>query len=256
MRRWAPTVALLALLSACAEPAQVVRTEQHLQARYSDGSGNELRYLVWLPDGYGDDREKEYPLIVFLHGSGSDSYDSSFVISSGLPAVLALSAQPEGFEFVVISPQAQPGTTWFAEGQLETVDNVIQEALDTYLVDEDRVYLTGLSMGGYASWHLASQFPHRFAAMSSLSGSGYQLPFTPAPEYSCPLALVPIWGFHGEQDLISEYRPVALQVSAWESQCGARVKWTLFPDAGHIETYERVYRAPDLYDWMLEHSKN
>jgi predicted peptidase len=177
------------------------------------------------------------------------------VISYGLPAVLALGEQPEGFEFVVISPQAQPGTTWFAEGQLEMVDDVIQEALDTYLVDEDRVYLTGLSMGGYASWHLASQFPIRFAAMSSLSGSGYQLPFTPAPEYSCPLALVPIWGFHGEQDLISEYRPVALQVSAWESQCGARVRWTAFPDAGHIETYERVYRAPDLYDWMLEHQK-
>ncbi len=234
----------------------MVLTEQHLQAVYSDGSGDELRYLVWLPDGYGDDREKEYPLIVFLHGSGSTNYDSPFVISSGLPAVLALGEQPEGFEFVVISPQAQPGTTWFAEGQLETVDAVIQETLDTYLIDEDRVYLTGLSMGGYASWHLASQFPHRFAAMSSLSGSGYQRPFTPAPAYSCPLVQVPIWGFHGEQDLISEYRPVAFQVGAWESQCGGRGKWTAFPDAGHIETYERVYRAPDLYDWMLEHSKS
>lgn len=256
MRR-ALLVALVVLVAACAsEPAQVVPVEQHLQAQYEDDAGNSLRYLVWLPDGYGDDREKRYPMIVFLHGSGSPTYDSQFVLSFGLPSVLMLGEQPEGFDFVVISPQADPGTTWLTPGNLETVDLIIQEALDTYLVDEDRVYLTGLSMGGYASWHMATRYPDRFAAMSSMSGSGFQLPFTPPPGYACPLAEVPIWGFHGEQDFISQYRPVSFAVTDWENICGVSVRWTAYPDAGHFETYERAYREPALYEWMLSNTKS
>ncbi len=249
-------LALLVLAGACAtEPVQEVPTEQHLQGQYSDGSGNSLRYLVWLPDGYGDDREKRHPMIVFLHGSGSPTYDSEYVISYGLPAVLALGEQPAGFDFVVISPQAAPGSTWIDGGQLEIVDQIIQEALDTYLVDESRVYLTGLSMGGYASWHMATRYPERFAAMSSMSGSGFQLPFAPPPAYGCPLRDVPIWGFHGEQDQISQYRPVLFSVTQWENSCGALIEWTNYPDAGHFETYDRAYRDPALYEWMLSHQK-
>ncbi len=257
MRKAALLVSLALVAPACqGERVQVVPTEQHLQAEYQDESGDSLRYLVWLPAGYGVDREKLHPMIVFLHGSGSETYNSEFVISSGLPAVLALGEQPENFDFVVISPQAEPGTFWLTDGQLEVVDAIVQEALDTYLVDESRVYLTGLSMGGYGAWHLASLYSNRYAAMSSLSGSGYQLPFTPPPEYSCPLRQMGVAAYHGEQDLISEYRGIALQVSAWESQCGGRVEWTVYPDAGHIETYERAYRDPALYEWMLEHSRD
>lgn len=245
------------LVAACAsEPEQVVPTEQHLQAQYTDAAGNGLRYLVWLPAGYGDDREKEHPMIVFLHGSGSPTYDSQFVLSFGLPAMLALDEQPAGFDFVVISPQAPAGSTWLAGDNLEQVDLIIQEALDTYLVDESRVYLTGLSMGGYASWHMGTRFPHRFAAMSSMSGSAFQLPFTPPPEYSCPLAQVPIWAFHGERDVIAQYRPVSLAVTEWAEQCRVEMLWTVYPDAGHFATYERAYRNPALYEWMLSHTRS
>lgn len=255
--RLASFLAFTLLVWACAsEPPQEVPVEQHLQGVYEDVSGSSLRYLVWLPEGYGDDREKEHPMIVFLHGSGSPTYDSQFVISSGLPAVLALDEQPEGFDFVVISPQANPGSTWLSEGNLELVDLVIKNALETYLVDESRVYLTGLSMGGYASWHMATRYPHRFAAMASMSGSGFQLPFTPPPEYACPLAEVPIWGFHGEVDVIAQYRPIALAVSDWVRVCGTEIKWTSYPDAGHFAAYERAYRDPALYEWMLSHSKS
>ena len=248
-----PALVALALVVSCTAAADVP-TEQHLQGTFVDEYQVDMRYLVWLPEGYGEDPSHRHPLIVFLHGSGDDDYDSTFVIGFGLPAVLAQGDQPDGFDFVVVSPQAAPGSSWIQAGQLETVDDLIEEVLGTYLVDPDRVYLTGLSMGGYASWHLAMRHPQRFAAMVSLSGSAFQLP-EPLPDpVACRLTQVPVWGIHGQQDLISRYQPVRAQVEAWEEQCDAEVKWTAYPDAGHFETYRRAYRDPALYDWFLSHT--
>jgi predicted peptidase len=248
-------VALL-LVAGCSPLDGNVPTEQHLQGTYVHEDGTEMRYLVWLPDGYGEDRSRSYPLIVFLHGSGDDDYDSAFVISFGLPAVLAQGDQPEGFEFVVVSPQARPGTTWYTGDQPAVVDGLIQEMLDTYLVDPDRVYLTGLSMGGYGSWHIATRYPERFAAMASISGSGYQTELLPPEDFACRLGSVPTWAIHGEKDLIASYEPIRDQVLAWERLCGVSVKWTGYPDEGHLSTYERAYRQPALYEWFLTHTRS
>lgn len=214
-----------------------------------------MRYLVWLPEGYGEDRDRRYPLIYFLHGSGDDDYDSTFVVSFGLPAVLALGEQPDDFEFVVVSPQAAPGTNWHLGNQPEVVDALLEEILDTYLLDPDRVYLTGLSMGGYGSWHIASHNPERYAAMASLSGSGYQQAQTPPAEFACRLTDVPVWVIHGGQDMIAQYDEVISQVEAWEALCGTEVKLTTYPDEGHFGTYEIAYRDPALYDWFLRFSR-
>jgi predicted peptidase len=246
---------LVALLAAACTAAADVPTEQHLQGNFVDDSGREMRYMVWLPDGYGDDRDRRYPLIYFLHGSGDDDYDSTFVASFGLPAVLVLDEQPEDFEFVVVSPQAEPGTTWYAGTQPEVVDALLQEMLDTYLIDPDRVYLTGLSMGGFGSWHIASRYPERYAAMASLSGSGYQRAETPDPDFACPLIDVPILVVHGEQDVIADYEAVRSQVETWEELCDAAVEWRTYPDEGHFGAYEIAYRDPAFYDWLLQHSR-
>ena len=249
-------VAVLIVSVSCSAPTPDVATGIHLQANYSNTNGPDMRYLVWLPDGYGSDPEELHPMIVFLHGSGSDTYDSEFVISFGLPSVLAQKKHPADFDFVVISPQAAPGSSWAGGDQLELVDRVVQEATDTYLVDPNRVYLTGLSMGGYASWHLATRHPDRYAALVSVSGSAYQLQAIPPKDYSCRLNGVPVWGIHGKLDLIADYSPVRAQVEAWERLCDAEVRWTAYEDAGHFETVERAYQDPELYDWMLEHSRS
>ncbi|HUG32130.1 MAG TPA: alpha/beta hydrolase-fold protein [Acidimicrobiia bacterium] len=247
-------VVLLVGVAACTSSVDVP-TEQHLQGNFVDESGREMRYLVWLPDGYGEDRDRRYPLIYFLHGSGDEDYDSTFVTAFGLPAMLVLGEQPENFEFVVISPQAEPGTTWYSEGQPEVVDALLEEMLDTYLVDPDRVYLTGLSMGGFGSWHIATRFPERYAAMASLSGSGYQSATAPPAEFACRLGDVPVWAIHGEQDSIADYDVVRSQVETWEELCHREVKFTTHPDLGHFSAYEVTYRDPELYDWFLAHSR-
>lgn len=245
----------LPVLTAACSTASDVPTEQHLQGTYVHDSGEEMRYMVWLPEGYGEDRDRRYPLIYFLHGSGDDDYDSTFVASFGLPAVLHLGEQPEPFEFVVVSPQATPQTSWYSEGQPELLDGLLTEMVDTYLIDLDRVYLTGLSMGGFGSWHLATRYPERFAAMVSISGSGYQQLPPPPAEFSCRLTGVPVWAIHGEDDLIATQEVVAAQIEAWEEMCGDEVRFTTYPDEGHFTTYEIAYRDPGLYSWLLEHGR-
>ena len=215
----------------------------------------ELRYLVYLPAGYGDELEREWPLIFFLHGSGDEEYDSTFVLSFGLPALLLAGEQPDDFPFVVISPQAFPGEVWWSPEMIPALGALLDEVAGAYRVDADRVYLTGLSMGGYGSWWLATAYPERFAAMVSISGSGYRTPIVPEPETLCRLQDVPIWAIHGAQDRISEAQASQLDALALEQQCSADVRWTLYEDEGHLGAYERAYRDPALYEWMLEHSR-
>jgi len=253
-RRIVWPVVVFALFAAACSQSNEVPTRTHLQGEFAASDGTNMEYLVWLPNGYGEDRDKEYPLILFLHGSGAAEYDSEFVLSFGLPAVLELDEEPDNFDFVVVSPQAAPGSAWWEDGQIDVMDELLQEMLDTYLVDPDRVYLTGLSMGGYGSWFLAAAYPERYAAMVSTSGSGFQAIVLPPEEFTCRLTEVPTWGLHGEQDVIALYDLIHGVVQDYEELCGTTVEWTAYPDAGHFETYERAYRDPALYDWMLSHT--
>jgi predicted peptidase len=238
-------------------------TGVHLQALYQipdtiegvEASQDEMRYLLYLPEGYWDDPEKLWPMIFFLHGGGGEDYDSTYVLSMGLPAVLHLGEQPEDFPFVVVSPQSFPRSAWWIDDTLAILNALLGEVIETYQVDPDRVYLTGLSMGGYGSWFLATAYPERFAVMVSVSGSGYRTNFIPEEETLCRLKDIPVWAIHGAQDVISAPEASKLFTSALQLTCGGEVKWTQYEDVGHGGAYERAYRDPELYSWMLEHSR-
>ena len=254
-RPTALALVVLLLAAACSGSAEDVPVRTHLQGTYEAEVGS-MRYMVWLPQGYGDDRDKEWPMIVFLHGSGDPDYDSEYVLSVGLPAVLLLDEEPDNFEFVVITPQANPGQSWWSPGQLELLDGVVTNALDTYLVDPDRVYVTGLSMGGYGSWWLATSYPEKYAAVVSISGSGYQSTLLPDAEFTCRMADIPVWGIHGESDQISEYPINERLINEYATMCNAEVLWTAYPETGHLGAYSRGYRDPAIYDWMLSQSRS
>ena len=109
-------------------------------------------------------------------------------------------------------------------------------------------------MGGYGSWFLATAYPERYAAMVSTSGSGFQSAGLPPQEFTCRLTEVPVWAFHGELDNIADFSAIEQVVLDYESLCDTTVEWTAYPDAGHFLAYERAYRDPALYEWMLSHS--
>jgi predicted peptidase len=213
-----------------------------------------MNYLIWFPEGYGQDPDEQWPLIVFLHGAGGGPNESTYVMGHGLPQVLYLGEQPEDFPFIVVSPQAFPNVPWWDGDSLAILNALLDEVMALYQVDPARVYLTGLSMGGYGSWWLATAYPDRFAAVISVSGSGYRTPVPPEEETICKLRDTPLWAIHGDRDMISDPMANKMQVLALAA-CGGEVEWTLYPDMGHGETYDHAYRDPDLYTWLLQHSR-
>lgn len=208
-----------------------------------------LRYVIRFPEGWesGDD----VPLVVFLHGSGDSDYDSEWLTSYGLPAAVLFDDAVAAREFVLLAPQATPGTGWWWGRQSETVMALVDEVIQTHRLDESEVLLTGLSMGGYGSWHLATRFPDRFTRVASVSGSGYGSTDLPDDLDVCALAATELRVYHGAEDLISLLDLNIGVIEAWEARCGATIQTEILPGLGHFSTFESVYTDAAFYDWFL-----
>ena len=153
----------------------------------------ELRYLEYLPADYDQDTEKRWPLVVFLHGMGERGDDLELVAVNGLPK---LAADGQEFPFVLIAPQCPLGQFWdLMDDELEAL---ISHAVSTYRVDVGRLYLTGLSMGGFGTWGFAARHPRAFAAIVPVCGGGdFRRDF---PGAIRSITHLPVWAFHGAKD--------------------------------------------------------
>jgi predicted peptidase len=192
-----------------------------------------LNYLLFLPEQYGKD-DKQWPLIMFLHGSGESGDDLSLVKKHGPPKLVETKRD---FPFIVVSPQSLR-RGWNADVLAALLDEIIVN----YQVDRDRVYLTGLSMGGYGTWSLAAAYPEKFAAIVPICGGG-------SPEDAPRLKDLPIWVFHGAKDEAVPIERSKEMVEAIEAG-GGKVKFTIYPEAEH-DSWTATYDNPDLYAWLL-----
>jgi pimeloyl-ACP methyl ester carboxylesterase len=192
-------------------------------------------YYLHLPASYEADPGKKWPLILFLHGMGERGYDLRDVEKNGLPQVLK--DQPD-FPFIVVGPQCLPGGWWSAPELGELLDRLLVK----FRVDVDRVYLTGLSMGGFASWDLAIETPERFAAVVPVCGGG-------DPRDVERIKDLPIWVFHGDADDVVRLPYSEEMVDALRG-VGSDVRFTVFPGVGH-DSWTPAYETPELYEWLL-----
>jgi predicted peptidase len=203
-----------------------------------------VQYLLFLPAGYQPEGKRLWPLILFLHGSGERGAQVSKVARHGPPKLVQ--KQPD-FPFLVVSPQCPAGQYWSNEILLPLLDQVMQQQR----VDPGRVYLTGLSMGGYGAWNLATAAPARFAAVVPICGGGDVLPVLLAEKG--PLEAIrslPVWAFHGAKDPVVPLEESQRMVAAFR-RVGNEAKLTVYSDAGH-DSWTETYRNPDLYEWLLE----
>ena len=220
-----------------------VVAETRLPAKFASAPGEKppaWRYWLHLPaaseEQSSDDR---WPLILYLHGRSCRGHDLDIVKRYGPPAFL--DKKPE-FPFIVISPQL-PNHSWPPDSLLALLD----EAEKRYAIDPERIYLTGVSMGGGGSWHLAAEAPNRFAAMIPLCGYwGTSI----APK----LTKLPIWAFHGEVDEITPLGPHQKLVEAVQL-AGGMAKLTVIPDGTHGNIIFPTYGRDDIYDWLLSHRR-
>ena len=206
-----------------------------------------LPYLLFLPQGYGTDPDQRWPLILFLHGSGQRGDDLEILKRHGIPRIVE--GDPR-FPFIAVSPQCRAQWDWSME--MDALDTLLQAIVAGYAVDERRIYLTGLSMGGRAAWHLATLFPQRFAALAPVCGRRPDL-LRNTPNMAA-LKHLPVWVFHGAQDEIVPLAESELLVGALRV-AGGDVRLTVYPDAAH-DSWTRTYDNPDLYAWFLQHTRS
>lgn len=194
----------------------------------------ELPYLLAEPEGI----DGPWPVVLFLHGAGERGDDLDLVAVHGPPKQLR---EGRRLPFLMVAPQCPQDSWW--NWQTEALIALLDEIQADHPVDPDRIYLTGLSMGGMGTWELATRYPERFAALIPICGVGGRW-FAPR------LARTPIWAFHNEDDQVVPVTGTTQMVAAVNA-AGGDARMTINPTGGH-DSWTAAYDDPELYAWMLE----
>ncbi|MEZ6130934.1 MAG: PHB depolymerase family esterase [Planctomycetaceae bacterium] len=192
-----------------------------------------MNYLLSLPENY--ESQEAWPLILFLHGAGERGDDLEKVKVHGPPKLIAAG---KALPFIVVSPQC-PENLWWEPIELTAL---LDAVVKTYKVDPDRIYVTGLSMGGFGTWRLAAYTPERFAAIAPICGGG-------EPYWARRFANLPTWAFHGAKDKGVPVERSQQMIDAMK-KAGGMPKFTVYPDAEH-DSWTETYDNPVFYDWLL-----
>jgi len=196
----------------------------------------ETKYLLYLPEGYSE--AEKYPLLVFLHGAGERGNDLELVKIHGPPKLIETGRD---FPFIIVSPQV-PLDEWWSP---DTVVWLTEEIMEKYNVDTERVYLTGLSMGGFGTWRTVTKYPEMYAAIAPICGGG-------DPAKAHRIKDIPIWVFHGAKDDIVPLKRSEEMYEALKEY--GKIEFTVYPEANH-DSWTETYEKPKLYEWLLSHKR-
>lgn len=213
--------------------------------------GRDRAYSVYVPPDY--DPSREWPLIVFLHASGQIGRDGWRPTTSGIGP--AIRSHPELFPCIVLFPQAPIRYVWTSESSrpliagndaTPIVEAELDQVLRDYTIDEDRIYLTGVSMGAHGTYYFGALRPDLFAALMPISGH-------PRYEDASLLATLPIWIFHNAGDTRIDSEE-AEHMADLIAQSGGDVRITLYDSDAH-NSWDRTYNDPEVIDWLLSQSR-
>ncbi|HEX4205290.1 MAG TPA: PHB depolymerase family esterase [Ktedonobacteraceae bacterium] len=214
-------------------------------------------YLLYLPGDY--DAAQSWPLVLSLHGSGERGDDLDLVKLHGIPRLIHqgyeipwtsqrnlpthrgipwLLHQGHEFPCIVVAPQCPAKLRWEPDVLIQLIDHVAHD----YALDAERIYVTGLSMGGEGTWNLAVNYPDRFAAIVPICGHSY-------PEQARKIKHLPTWVFHGAKDQVVPLKASEDMVKALEANSGM-VQFTVYPETGH-DAWTETYANPELYRWLF-----
>lgn len=199
------------------------------------------RFLLSLPEGYETASGKTWPLVVFLHGAGERGEDLELLKKHGPPKLLAAGKK---FGAIIASLQCEPKQVWNAHGVKAVTDHLAA----TLRVDKNRIYLTGLSLGGYGTWETAMEYPETYAAIAPICG-GAGVRWTMAER----IKHLPTWIFHGDAD---KAVPVENSHKIHDAllKAGAPVKLTIYPGVGH-DSWTATYDNAEFWEWLLAQKK-
>ncbi|WP_066196247.1 MULTISPECIES: carboxylesterase family protein [Gracilibacillus] len=216
-----------------------------------------LPYLFHAPEQVLQGEQGEWPLVLFLHGAGERGDNLEMVTYHGFASKMT---EPENQDapFIFVAPQCGEDAYWTEE--LSVLSGLLDEMIAHYPVDEQRIYLTGLSMGAIGAWNLALQQPERFAAMVPVCGA-LRLPEHRAEEFpqtfskkDIPQQLeklqdLPIWAFHGEEDDVVPVEETTTMID-YLKRFNNQVQLTVYPGVGH-DSWVPAFQEKRLYTWLF-----
>jgi predicted peptidase len=229
------------------------RTEQMEARALTSSGGVTLPYRIFVPED--DDSAAEYPLVLFLHGSGQCGDDNrAQAITNNVMQTLLKNKNKRTYPCIVVAPQCPEDSSFFpfveedsAQAPDYSIPEAVMELLEQvkaeYPVDAGRVYLTGTSMGGYGAWGLLSRYADIFAAAVPICGWA-------DPAWAAAMKDVPIWVFHGARDNRVDPENSREMVRALQEAGSTTVKYTEYKWEKHW-SWVRAYHDDDLFAWMF-----
>jgi len=223
-------------------------------------AGQTYRYEVFVPENF--DRHKKWPVVLFLHGAGERGTDG--VLETDVGIAHAIRHNAANFPFIVVMPQCGKDHHWVDSDMQAQMLAALENSIKEFNGDRSRLYLTGLSLGGYGTWDMAAKYPGKFAAYVPICGGIHGPPGHPDvsvglakdPQISDPYAetarrigSTPTWIFHGGADPtvpVEESRKMAEALQAAKGN----VRYTEYPGVEH-NSWDKAYAEPDLVSWLL-----
>lgn len=250
------TLIVLVLL---ATPASARKRDTGFLNRTLTLGSTSYRYQIYVPVNW--DTPQKWPVILFLHGAGERGEDGLLQTEVGIGA--AIRRNPERFPCIVVLPQCRKSQWWTAAEMEAQALKALELSIKEFKGDSDRIYITGLSMGGYGTWSIASKNPARFAALAPICGGVRPPPNVPNPagtpkpdpsvdlyaEVARKVVKTPVWIFHGGADNVvpvSESRKMAAALKS----AGGNVRYTEYEGVGH-NSWDKAYRDPAFVSWLL-----
>jgi predicted esterase len=200
-------------------------------------------YLLYLPEGYEANPKQTWPLIIFLHGAG-DRGDNVFLLAKASPFMMIREKGP--LPFIIVAPllSTSPFYASFPENYL---DGVLEQALADYQVGRKQIYVTGLSIGGEATYRFALHQPDTFAAIAPLAAYVSSSP----PMES--IRSLPVWAIHGADDTVVSLAMAQKPVEALKHVEG-NIRFSVLEGHDH-DVWTDTYSDPKFYDWLLQHQR-
>lgn len=219
----------------------------------TDANGAVMKYALFLPPNY--DPQRKYPLVLWFHGAGSRGDELSVLLNDsdqhGIGYLSRADIQKQ-FPAIILAPQLRNGRGWvpWRSGQKPDDINhafaIFDAARRDYAVDNTRVYVMGVSMGGFATWYALAQRPEVFAAGVPICGGGDE-------SQAAKIKDIPVWTFHGAQDDTVNVAFSRRMIDALKA-AGGQPKYTEYPNVGH-RSWENAFQEKDLLSWLYAQHK-
>ena len=236
-------------------PSSSSKSDQGFIAKaHTNARGETMPYLLFVPEG--SDKSKSYPLVLWLHGGGSRGNDLKLLLAHGNEHGIGFLARADNqvrYPSYILAPQCPTNRFWgdsqsnHPTTEMKLVLEILEKVRREYAVDSRRVYVMGMSLGGYGTWDIITRNPATFAAAVPICGGG-------EVSNASLIAKTPIWAFHGDEDEMVNVSESRRMVEAIK-KAGGQPRYTEYKGVGH-NSWVQAFKEPDFLSWIFAQTRS